>query len=235
MAPGISTRATRNGIAFLGPVFLFALLWSGCTVGAADRPANGAESATLPAPRTAGPLSLEEAIAQRRSVRAFSDEPLSDENLSQLLWAAQGETDPRGYRAAPSAGALYPLELYLVTEKGLFHYKPDDHSLMRLGEGDMREGVWRAGLEQDSLRDAPAIFVITAVYARTAAKYGARAERYVHLEAGHAAQNLLLQAVALDLGAVPIGAFDDEAVQAVLSLPEDHAPLYLIPVGHPAH
>jgi SagB-type dehydrogenase family enzyme len=165
-------------------------------------------------------------------VRAFSEEELGDEELSQLLWAAQGETDPRGYRSAPSAGALYPLEIYIVTRAGLYRYEPAEHALGRVSGDDRRDAVWRAGLEQDSLREAPAIFVIAAVYARTAEKYGARAERYVHLEAGHAAQNLLLQAVALELGAVPIGAFRDEEIKTALSLPEDHAPLYLIPVGH---
>jgi SagB-type dehydrogenase family enzyme len=234
MAPRDGARATRKRILLLGLAMVSALWWSGCTTGTVDGPVDGAENAVLPAPRTTGPLSLEEAIAQRRSVRAFSTDSLSDDELSQLLWAAQGETDPRGYRAAPSAGALYPLEIYLVTETGLLHYEPNSHSLTRLGEGDRREEVWRAGLEQDSLRDAPVVFVFTAVYERTARKYGARAERYVHLEAGHAAQNLLLEAVALDLGAVPIGAFDDRAVQVALSLPEDHEPLYLIPVGRPA-
>jgi SagB-type dehydrogenase family enzyme len=234
MALDDRARATGKRILLLGLALLATLSSHGCTPAAADAPTEVARNIVLPAPRTAGPLSLEEAIAQRRSVRALAADPLSDGELSQLLWAAQGETDPRGFRAAPSAGALYPLEIYLVTEQGLFHYEPNDHSLTRLGGDDVREDVWRAGLEQDSLRDAPAIFVFAAVYERTAVKYGSRAERYVHLEVGHAAQNLLLQAVALDLGAVPIGAFDDEAVQAALSLPKDHAPLYLIPVGHQA-
>jgi SagB-type dehydrogenase family enzyme len=211
MASAGRKRASRNSIVCIAPVL--ALLWSGCTAAATRGPTEGEVLSALPAPRTAGPL--------------------SDDELSQLLWAAQGETDARGYRAAPSAGALYPLEIYLVTEKGLYHYEPDAHALTPLDKGDLREGVWRAGLEQESLRDAPAVFVLTAVYERTKIKYGARAERYVHLEAGHAAQNLLLQAVALDLGAVPIGAFDDQGVQAALSLPEDHEPLYLIPVGRP--
>jgi SagB-type dehydrogenase family enzyme len=233
MGSGGRKRATQS-IVYVMPVLVLALLWSGCKAVATGGSTDAAALSALPAPRTTGPLSVEEAIARRRSVRAFSEEPLTDDELSQLLWAAQGETDSRGYRAAPSAGALYPLEIYLVTEKGLFHYEPDAHALTPLDNGDLREGVWRAGLEQDSLRDPPAVFVLTAVYERTAVKYGARAERYVHLETGHAAQNLLLQAVALDLGAVPIGAFDDEGVKAALSLPEDHEPLYLIPVGRPA-
>jgi len=187
----------------------------------------------LPLPREQGSLSLEQAIARRRSVRSFTDQGLSDAELSQLLWAAQGMTDPRGFRAAPSAGALYPLELYVISTAGFYHYQTQGHQLELLTEDDLRLAVWKVGLEQNALRDAPVVFLIAAVFQRTAAKYGARAERYVYLEAGHAAQNLLLQAAALGLGAVPIGAFYDDELQVSLSLPADHKPLYLIPVGHP--
>jgi len=180
-----------------------------------------------------GEVSLEEAIANRRSVREFTEEPLSLEEISQLLWAAQGITDPRGLRAAPSAGALYPLELYVAVAEAVYHYLPRGHVLQVLWEEDLRGELWQAGLRQGALQEAPAIFVVTGVYQRTEAKYGERAERYVKLEAGHAAQNILLQAVALELGAVPIGAFYDDQVQAALALPLDHQPLYLIPVGHP--
>jgi len=188
----------------------------------------------LPQARTEGVVSLEAAISGRRSVRAFTDQVMTPAEVGQLAWAAQGVTDPRGLRAAPSAGALYPLELYVVLPDGLYHYVPADHSLMRLSTEDLREGLWEAGLRQDALREAPAVFVFTAVVARTEVRYGNRAERYVHMEIGHAAQNLALQAVALGLGSVPIGAMDDGRVQALLGLPEDHAPLYLVPVGHPA-
>jgi len=187
----------------------------------------------LPAPRLEGEMSLEEAIANRRSVREFTDEPLSREEISQLLWAAQGFTDPRGLRSAPSAGALYPLELYVAVADGAYHYLPQGHALQVVSEEDLRHDLWEAGLRQGALQQAPAIFVVAAVYQRTEAKYGERAERYVKLEAGHAAQNILLQAVALELGAVPIGAFYDDQVQAALAMPLDHQPLYLIPVGHP--
>jgi SagB-type dehydrogenase family enzyme len=186
----------------------------------------------LPPPRERGEMSLEEAIARRRSVRTFSDQRLTREQLSQLLWAAQGVTDPRGFRAAPSAGALYPLELYVISADGFYHYRPEGHELVLLMAKDMRQVVWQAGLKQDALRDAPVVFLIAAVYQRTAAKYGQRAARYVHIEAGHAAQNMLLQAVALGLGGVPIGAFYDDQLQAALSLPEDHEPLYLLAVGY---
>ena len=213
-------------------------VFAGCQAGPAGAPTSLAVTAlpeiTLPPPQEQNQMSLEQAITQRRSVRSFTDRELTQPQLSQLLWAAQGITDPRGLRAAPSAGALYPLELYIVSSGGFYHYQPDGHSMVTLAEDDLRHAVWEAGLKQDALRDAPAVFLIAAVYQRTAGKYGERAERYVHLEAGHAAQNLLLQAVALGLGGVPIGAFDDDQLQSALSLPKDHAPLYLIPVGYPA-
>jgi SagB-type dehydrogenase family enzyme len=154
--------------------------------------------------------------------------------LGQLLWAIQGISGERGFRTAPSAGALYPLEVYVATEEGLFQYQPEGHQLLPLDQDDVRTALYQAALRQEAVRQAPAVFVVTAIYERTAQKYGAeRSPRYVHLEAGHAAQNLLLQAVALGLGAVPIGAFEDKRVQEVLAIPEDHQPLYLIPVGHP--
>ena len=186
----------------------------------------------LPEPRLKGEMSLEETLVQRRSVRSFTEEKLTLEEISQLLWAAQGMTALWGGRTAPSAGALYPLEVYVATANGLYHYVPQEHKVIIESQDDLRLKLWEAGLKQDAIREAPAVFVITAVYERTAKKYGDRAERYVKLEAGHACQNLLLQAVALDLGAVPIGAFYDDQVQAALSLPPDHEPLYLIPVGH---
>jgi len=192
------------------------------------------EEMALPEPRLMGETSLEEALTQRRSVRSLTDEELTLEEISQLLWAAQGLTADWGGRTAPSAGALYPLEVYVATADGLYHYVPQGHKvIIESHDDDLRPKLWEAGLKQDAIREAPAVFVITAVYERTAEKYGGRAERYVKLEAGHACQNILLQAVALDLGAVPIGAFYDDQVQATLSLPPDHEPLYIIPVGHP--
>jgi len=191
------------------------------------------EEMALPAPRLKGAMSLEETLAARRSVRQFTDEELTLEEISQLLWAAQGITADWGGRTAPSAGALYPLEVYVATADGLYHYVPQGHKAIVESRADLRHELWRAGLSQDAIREAPAVFVIAAVYARTERKYGGRAERYVRLEAGHAAQNLLLQAVALGLGGVPIGAFYDDQVQNALALPSDYVPLYLIPIGHP--
>ena len=191
------------------------------------------EEMALPEPKLQGELSFEEALAQRRSVRSFTEEELTLEEISQLLWAAQGLTVAWGGRTAPSAGALYPLEVYVATANGLYRYAPQGHKVIIESQADLRLKLWEAGLKQDAIRDAPAVFVIAAIYERTAKKYGGRAERYVKLEAGHACQNILLQAVALHLGAVPIGAFYDDQVQAALSLPPDHEPLYIIPVGHP--
>ena len=188
----------------------------------------------LPAPQLEGSRTLEETLAQRRSVREFSDTPLALAELGQLLWAAQGITHPAGLRTAPSAGALYPLQVYAVTREAAYHYSPQGHQMTAHIQGDMRPALHAAALQQDPVLNAPAVIVIAAVYAQTAQKYGAeRSPRYVHLEAGHAAQNVLLQAVALKLGAVPIGAFEDEKVKQALRLPPDQQPLYLIPVGHP--
>ncbi len=198
------------------------------------RSAAVGEKIALPAPVRQGQMSVEEALRRRRSVREFSGKPLTYQQLGQLCWAAQGITQRDGRRTAPSAGALYPLELYVVTAIGFFHYEPARHELQVLDRRDLRRDLHRAALSQDSVRDAAAVFVITGNYARTAGKYGsARSPRYVHLEAGHAAENLLLEAVALDLGAVPVGAFDDARVQKAVSLPAGEEPLYLIPVGHP--
>ncbi len=196
-----------------------------------EAPGGTVRSIDLPPPTTTGGLGLADALAGRRSVRDFSDRPLELAELSQLLWAAQGITSEDGKRTAPSAGATYPLELYVVTATGLHRYTPDRHNLVLLAEGDLRDELSAAALDQAAVANAAATFAIAVVYARTQQRYGDRAERYVKLEAGHAAQNLLLQAVALDLGGVPIGAFTDSEVAQVLQLPPDQEPLYLISVG----
>lgn len=200
----------------------------------ASRPADRIAHIELPPPRLTGPMSLEETLARRRSIREFSPHPLTDQEISQLLWSAQGITYPEGDRTAPSAGGLQPLEVWVASSAGLFRYEPRHHRLRVHARRDLREAIFRAGLLQDPLVDAPAVFLVAAIYQRTTRKYGReRSPRYIHMEAGHAAQNLLLQAVALDLGAVVIGAFEDEELQRALALPADQRPLYLIPVGHP--
>jgi len=186
----------------------------------------------LPKPVSTGKLSLEETLLRRESARDFTSQPLTPHEISQLLWAAQGVTRKWGGRTAPSAGALYPLETYLVTAEGSFHYLPARHQMSRLSDRNLLKDLCLAALGQACTREAPSVIVLTAVYERTAGKYGPRAERYIAMEAGHAAQNILLQATALGLGAVPVGAFHDDRVQKALGLPVDHRPLYLIPVGH---
>ena len=190
------------------------------------------QTIVLPEPQLKGTLSLEEALATRRSVREFADEDLSLAEIGQLLWAAQGITSSVGQRTAPSAGGLYPLQVYIVLRDGVYHYELATHQLRARSPGDVRPALFVASLEQGSITSAPSTIVIAAVFARTAVKYGdERTPRYVHFEAGHATQNVLLQAVALNLGAVPIGAFYDAQVKQVLALPSDQVPLYLIPVG----
>lgn len=192
------------------------------------------EKISLPLPQTKGEMSLEEALLKRRSKREFLKKDLSMEAISQLLWACQGITEPSfGGRTAPSAGALYPLEVYVVTKDGVFHYLPTTHELEKVKSGDFRKGLSQACLGQTYPADAPVSFIISAVFERTSVKYGERAERYVKMETGHACQNLLLQAVALGLGAVPVGAFYDDEISKVLSLPENHKPLYVVPAGYP--
>ncbi len=201
--------------------------------GQAVERADGA--VVLPAPKLEGPMSLEKAIASRRSVRSFSGASLSAAQLSQLLWAGQGVTDPgSGKRAAPSAGALYPIEVFVADDDGVWQYVSRDHALQRLSTRDVRAELASAALGQSWIADAPAVFVIAAVVERTAGKYGDRASRYVTLEAGHVCQNMLLEATALGLASTPVGAFDDADVVRVAGLPADHQPLYVVPVGHPA-
>lgn len=201
---------------------------------AAEDESIGAGERELPRASGHGPRSLEETLAGRRSIRAYRSRHLTLAEIGQLLWAGQGRTSPSGERTAPSAGALYPLELYVALPGGFFHYLPADHRLESIREEDLRHALATAALDQEAVSSAPAVVVIAGLYERTAGIYGSRATRYVTLEAGHAAQSILLQAVALDLGAVPIGAFEDGSVKRVLGLPQNQHPLYLIPVGEPS-
>ncbi len=186
----------------------------------------------LPEPASDGGMSVEAALAKRESVRHFTFVPLTLSLLSQILWAAQGITRDWGGRTTPSAGALYPLELYLALLDGFYHYIPRNHQLMNISDSNFIEDLAAVVLGQQCIRESSAVVVIAAVYKRIEQKYGRRGERYVKVEAGHAAQNILLQAVSQGIGAVPVGAFNDEDVRKVLSLPSDHEPLYLIPLGH---
>ena len=190
----------------------------------------------LPRPTLQGRGTLEEAIAARRSHRVFGARPLSLAEVGQLCWAGQGVTDDiDGKRAAPSAGARYPVELFVVTAEGVDRYEPARHALVRHASGDLHSALQAAALDQESIPYAPACFVIAADVGRSAGRYGDRAERYCFMEAGHIAQNILLQATALHLTGVPVGAFEDNEVAAVLKLPPTLRVLYLVPIGAPAH
>lgn len=191
----------------------------------------------LPSPKMGSDTSIEKALLQRRSIRNYSEQEVTIDELAQLLWAAQGVTDQRGLRTAPSAGALYPLEVAVVAgnvrelSPGIYRYQPTGHTLIQTIGGDHRSALSKAGLSQGAIRRAPVVLVFSGVYERTTRKYGDRGVRYVHMEAGHAAQNVCLQAVSLGLGAVVIGAFDDAEVKKVMRLNDDEAPLYILPVG----
>ena len=197
----------------------------------------------LPPPNQRGSTPLEEAIARRRSIRRFTPEPISRLELSQLLWATQGITDtsPKT-RSVPSAGATYPLEIFVLcghnsvedVGEGVYRYDVDNHAITLHHTGDVRFELSRAALGQKYVYEAPLDIVICAVYERTTAYYGGRGERYVHMEVGHAGQNVYLQATALGLATVAIGAFRDEQVREVLQLEKQYQPLYIMPVGRPA-
>ena len=187
----------------------------------------------LPPPKKKGTFSLEETLERRRSKRAYLPRQLTPEQISQLLWAAQGVFQ-RGKRTVPSAGGLYPLEIYLVAKEGVYHYEPQNHELVETLRGDVLPQLCQAVAGQDFIREAPVSIIIAADDRGMEGRYGKRAERYVCIEVGHAAQNIHLQAVALGLGSAPIGAFNDDQVHTALKLPDEHWPLYIIPVGYPA-
>jgi SagB-type dehydrogenase family enzyme len=189
----------------------------------------------LPPPKLKGKISLEEAISRRRSIREFSSKEISIEELSQILWAAQGITGEEwGYklRSVPSAGALYPIELYAALPRGIYHYIPERHELVKIAGQDVRYELSRAALSQEFIAQAPLDLVIAAVFERTKAKYGERGARYVYVEAGHVSQNVYLQCESLGLATVAVGAFYDEQVQRILKMPENHRPIYIMPVGY---
>ena len=192
---------------------------------------------TLPTPLYDSQTSVEQALQVRRSVRTYSPTPLSLSEVSQLLWAAQGLTHPEGMRTAPSAGALYPLEIYVVVGNvtnlpvGIYHYNPQEHGLIRIREGDIRQELFEAALRQSAVKDAAIVLIISAEYERTIVKYGQRGIQYVHMEVGHVSQNVYLQAESLGLGTVFIGAFHEDEVKTILHISVEETPLGLMPVG----
>ncbi len=203
----------------------------------------------LPLPRKLTQFSVEEAVLYRRSIRDYLDEPISIEKLSMILWAAQGISETRwGLRTAPSAGATYPLEVYVVVGTGgvalsdgaylgagVYKYVVHRHSIKLVSEGDRRVELARAALGQEWVEKAPVVVVVCAVYERTTARYGERGYRYVHIEVGHAAQNIYLMATALGLGTVAVGAFYDDEVARVVGVGVGERPLYIMPLGVPRH
>ncbi len=208
---------------------------------------------SLPTPDLKGDISVEKTLEDRRSVRAFSQKSLALSDIGQILWAAQGITEKveqppaqwkgdewmGGKRTAPSAGALYPMEIYLIVsqveglDEGVYWYHPGNHELRKVVSGEIRKKLSSAALEQSCIQEAPASIVMTGVYERTANKYGDRSQRYVHIETGAIAQNIYLQAEPLELGTVFVGAFQDEEVSKLLNLPQKESPLGIMPIGHP--
>ncbi|NNF55026.1 MAG: SagB/ThcOx family dehydrogenase [Acidimicrobiales bacterium] len=198
-----------------------------------DQTQRYTEVIELADPEVMGGISLEQALQQRRSARNYSAENLSIATIGQLFWAGQGVTDSARHRTAPSAGATYPLELYAVTGTKLMHYLPDQHKLEYRQDLVTLTALAEVAFGQEFVSSAPAVLVITGVEARTAHEYGALAEDFVNREAGHAAQNILLQATVLNLAIVPVGGFDPAAVARLLALHPGEEVLYLLPVGYP--
>ena len=223
---------------FRQPVIAIMLLSGGALLLPTGAMTQSAAIIELPQPVWDGPVSVEEALKYRRSVRSFRRDPLSLEEVSQLLWAAQGLKDSE-FRTAPSAGALYPLEVYAALwnieglEAGVYRYDPPTHSLRVIHMGHVRKSLSRAALGQDWVHGGAMALVLAAVYERTTKKYGERGIRYAHMEAGHAAQNVYLQAQALGLGTVVVGAFRDGSVRRVMHMQADEQPLSIMPIGKP--
>lgn len=241
----------------LVPIFLVgvALVLSGfAQESISEKTVQGSESKIiqLPNPRYESETSVEKALSMRRSIRTYAEESLSISDISQILWAAQGITKSReklptkwntkyewqgGLRTAPSAGALYPMELYLIAgnveglSKGVYKYIPKNHSLKNVIDGDKRTEIYDVALKQGSITEGAALIVMAGVYERASFKYGERAERYVHMEVGYIGENIYLQGITLGIGTVMIGAFKDEELKKVLDLPEDEHPLAIMPLG----
>jgi len=213
-----------------------------------EKPMINKNIISLPEPSLKGEKSLEETIISRRSRRNFKSEPLTLNEVSQILWAAQGITDKsQSKRSAPSAGALYPLDIYVAVgkggigaihelpllNKGVYHFLPEEHSLEVILKGkDVRDSLADACFGQMFIVDAPVVIVITAEYSRTIGKYGQRGIQYVHQETGHVGQNIYLQVESLGLGTVTVGAFDKRKISQILNLPESYIPMYVMPIGH---
>jgi len=190
------------------------------------------EKIKLQAPEKKG-KDLIEVLKERRTIRKYNPKKELDINqISLLLWATYGITDDTyGLRTAPSAGARYPLEIFVCKKDGVLRFIPEEHSLLKISTEDIREKLAKHSYNQDFIKDAPCSFVIMAEFERTTSRYGKRGIRYVYIDAGHAAQNLLLAATYLSLSACPVGAFDDKKIKETLGVKFE--PIYIIPVGYP--
>jgi SagB-type dehydrogenase family enzyme len=217
-------------------LFVFLTSKGGCIMATEKTP----QIISLPKSIDIGSMSYEETLSKRRSVRNFDKKPMTLEQISQILWAAQGITNKRGFRTAPSAGALYPLNVYAIVGEangispGIYRYHPANHTVTRIKTGDMRSKFHKAGLGQNAIRTAPVTILFCGIVERTTRKYGDKGVQYVLMEAGHVGQNVLLQAVSLGLGAVPIGAFNENEIRQIMEFDNKTSPLYLIPIGYPS-
>jgi SagB-type dehydrogenase family enzyme len=195
---------------------------------------TGARTIQLPAPTISGTVNLEEAIGKRRSVRQFADKPINFVQMGQLAWAGQGVTDKESnLRAAPSAGALYPIDLYFVTYDGTFVYHPENHSLVQTQQGDNRKKLSAAADNQQAVAEASCDIVIAGSVKKLSAKYGSKASRFMLLEAGHISENILLEAAAMGLASLPVGDFEIKNVARACELTSDQEPLLIVSIGFP--
>ena len=217
----------------------FMIIFSGrCNMAKDSKPQSGNPiTIKLSQPRLKSQTSVEEALQRRKSRRSFLNLPLALDEVSQVLWSAQGITREDFYRTAPSPGALYPLEIYVFVgnvigvSKGIYKYKPYEHELIKVADGDKRYELSVAALEQDFLDSAAIDILFCAVFERVTKKYGNRGITYVHIEVGHASQNVYLQCEALNLGTVAIGAFENEKVKKIFKMEPSEEPLYIMPIG----
>lgn len=254
-----SIRPLNNNFAqmktffFAGTLFLIGLTFNGC--GTSKKEAENKNGLTktndslltyvLPSPILSSNFSLEEALQKRRSRRSYQKDALSPEQLSQVLWAAYGITKPTpkrpaisgGLRTAPSAGALYPLEIYVLVgnvkgiEPGVYKYHPIGHKIVSVMGKDIRTDLCAAALNQEMVKTAPVSLLYCAVFSRTMEKYGERGRRYVYMDLGHSAENVYLQVETLHLGTCVVAAFEDEKVKEIMPFAAEEEPLYIMPIG----
>ncbi len=238
----LARRRFLKGVTSLGALALLSYFLPSCSSanGAAPAGASGAslgECGELPEPRTDGDVSIEETLLKRRSIRSYSSKAMTLEEVSQLLWAAQGVTNSKGYRTAPSAMAAFPLETYLVVgdvenlDEGVYHYEPDGHKLTKVHDGDYRPQLTTSSVGRYFIEGGAIYILLTAIYSVVTLRAGSEGAKYVHMEVGHAAQNVYLQAVSLGLGTVVNGGISADSIRKILKLPGDVEPLYFMPVG----